>query len=52
MNYITCYVELKIPSQNGVSFVDITNDVNQIINESGLRDGTVTILSKHTTAGN
>lgn len=42
---------LAIESHQPIQFVDITNEVAQAVASAGLRDGTVTIFSRHTTAG-
>lgn len=42
-------IEIKTSSQ--IEFVDITDKVDEIISNSGIREGQVLIYSPHTTAG-
>ena len=46
---ITLYDEIKVETLNGISFHDIKSDIQRLINESGITEGTVTVNSKHTT---
>jgi secondary thiamine-phosphate synthase enzyme len=41
---------LKFATHEPIQFLDITEDVHEVIRDSGLRDGTVTVFSRHTTA--
>ena len=48
MKIITKKLHLETKSQ--MEFVDITTEIEQIIVDSGIREGQVTIYSPHTTA--
>jgi secondary thiamine-phosphate synthase enzyme len=41
---------LAVPTQEPIQFVDITDQVAEAVHASGVRDGIVTIVSRHTTA--
>ena len=41
---------LSLQTTEPIQLVDITDDVASLVRESGLSDGTVTIMSRHTTA--
>ena len=41
---------LEIETREPIEFVDLTDAVVQLVRETGLRDGVVTIFSRHTTA--
>jgi secondary thiamine-phosphate synthase enzyme len=41
---------LNVPTDAPLQFLDITDQVTDLVRESGLRDGTVTVFSRHTTA--
>ncbi len=41
---------LEIPTREPIQFVDLTEEVNNLVRASGLRDGVVTVFSRHTTA--
>lgn len=43
------YSQIEKQSQPGISLIDITRDIRDIIATAGLRDGVVNILSRHTT---
>ena len=43
------YEELKVPTLDGIFFVDITPEIKRIVKESGVHTGSVTVLSRHTT---
>mmetsp|Transcript_15380 Transcript_15380/g.50510 ORF Transcript_15380/g.50510 Transcript_15380/m.50510 type:complete len:195 (+) Transcript_15380:1-585(+) len=45
----TAYEELSLETLHGVSVHDITDEVREVVKRSGCTDGTVTLLSKHTT---
>ncbi len=40
---------LSLESEARVSFVDVTDDVVEIVSESGIRDGLVSLQTRHTT---
>lgn len=42
--------KLEIKSTTQIEFIDITEKVNEIVADSGIREGQVTIYSPHTTA--
>lgn len=42
-------IETKSSSQ--VEFIDITKEVGEVVSDSGIREGQVTVYSPHTTAG-
>lgn len=48
---VSGYEELSVKTSKGIHLVDITKDVKRIVTETGIVEGTVTILSKHTTTG-
>ena len=41
---------IKVKTQKGPEFIDITEEVVNFINKTGVRDGLVAICSQHTTA--
>lgn len=46
---ITNYKEISIPTSTGISVIDITSHIQQILQESSCQEGIVTICSKHST---
>ncbi|HFC36237.1 MAG TPA: YjbQ family protein [Candidatus Moranbacteria bacterium] len=42
---------VDLESKNQIEFMDITNDVDNIIEESGIREGQVLVYCPHTTMG-
>ena len=40
----------KLKTKNGPEFIDITDRVRKIIKQTGIKNGTVIVFSKHTTA--
>ncbi len=48
---VSGYEELSVKTSKGIHLVDITKDVKRIVEETGIVEGSVTILSKHTTTG-
>jgi len=42
--------KLKIKTKKGPQFIDITEDIVDFINKSGIKDGLAAICSQHTTA--
>lgn len=42
---------LPLESKNQIEFMDITEDVKKIVSDSGIREGTVTVFTPHTTMG-
>lgn len=47
--FVTLYEELSVATNRGVSLVDITQDVRNILSKSGCLEGVVTVLSRHST---
>lgn len=47
--YAAYYKEIIVPSLKGIHFSDITKQVQQIIDESGVKEGQINVLSRHTT---
>ena len=43
------YKVMKIPTQKGVQVIDVTEQVRDFVNECGIVDGCVNVMSKHTT---
>ena len=43
--------EIRVQSNSRTDFIDITDHVQQFVNQSGLIDGIITIFIPHTTAG-
>jgi len=43
--------KLTVKTTNHTDFVEITERVQQVVNESGIRDGVCTVFIPHTTAG-
>eukprot|EP01038_Epipyxis_sp_PR26KG_P006563 gene6563-9020_t len=46
---IAHYEELSVQTLNGVSLVDITKEVNEVVQKSNCKEGIVTVLSRHST---
>ena len=46
---VAAFEELIVPTNKGIFFVDISADIRRIVKESGITEGTVTVLSRHTT---
>jgi thiamine phosphate synthase YjbQ (UPF0047 family) len=51
MDLVTYYEEVVVKTVPHVSIVDISKDVAAVVAKSGCLEGTVTVLSKHTTCG-
>jgi hypothetical protein len=47
--FVTHFEELAVPTGRGVSMVDITKDIKDIVTKSGCKEGVATIISKHST---
>lgn len=45
------YKELQYETLHGIHFTDMTPDLREIVKESGIKDGVVSVLSRHTTCG-
>jgi secondary thiamine-phosphate synthase enzyme len=43
--------QLQVTTHRQAEFVDITNEVQQIVRGAGIADGTVTVYCPHTTCG-
>lgn len=50
MNTITKYADLQVSTLNGIHFSDITPQLRKLISDSGVREGVITVISRHTTA--
>ena len=46
---VSYYEELTVPTGTGVSLVDVTKGVAEILKKTGCIEGVVTVLSKHST---
>lgn len=42
---------IKVNSKSQVEFIDITSQVGEVVNSSGVREGQVLVYAPHTTAG-
>ena len=51
MGFVTHYEDLPVKTGRTVSMVDITGDIASIVEKSGCKEGTVTVLAKHSTVG-
>jgi thiamine phosphate synthase YjbQ (UPF0047 family) len=50
LEFMTHYEEIQVgPTDHGMSVLDITDQIEAIVTKSGCREGTVTVLSKHST---
>ena len=47
--FATLFRELEYETLSGIHLTDLTTDVRAIVKESGIREGTVSVLSRHTT---
>ena len=47
--FMTHYEEIKLDTDHGMSIFDITPQIEAIVEKSGCKEGTVTVLSKHST---
>jgi hypothetical protein len=47
---ISVYEELSVPTLLGIHFTDITPEIRKIVAKSGIQNGVVTVISRHTTA--
>ena len=50
-HFATFYKEMGYNTLHGVHFIDLTPDLRAVVKESGIQDGTVNVLSRHTTCG-
>lgn len=48
-SFKTYYKEIQVPTLKGISFHDISPALRQAVEESGVRNGVVYVLTKHTT---
>ena len=51
MSLVTHYEEIVVPTKRGVSLVDITKEVRDILKKTEVKEGVVTVLSRHSTVG-
>jgi thiamine phosphate synthase YjbQ (UPF0047 family) len=49
MEFMTHYEEITLNTDHGMSVLDITPQIEAIVSKSGCQEGTVTVLSKHST---
>ena len=49
LEFVTHYEEIWLDTDHGMSVFDVTGRVEAIVAESGCREGTVTVLSAHST---
>ena len=47
--FVTHFTTLSVPCGRGISLRDITTDVQGIVDSQGIKEGVVTVLSKHST---
>ena len=50
MNTVTKYEDLQVATLKGIHFSDITPQLRKLISDSGVREGVITVISRHTTA--
>ena len=46
---VTHYEEMSVPTKRGLSLIDITKEVSEIIKKTSVTEGVVTVLSRHST---
>ena len=46
---VTFYTELNLPTLKGIHFTDITPNIRSAIETSGVSEGQVNVISRHTT---
>lgn len=51
MNFVTHYEEIQIQTDSGISVHDVTEEVASIVDKTSVKEGVVTVLSKHSTVG-
>ena len=51
MAFVTRFEQLAVKTGRTVSLVDITSEVVEVVEKSGCKEGTVTVLAKHSTVG-
>lgn len=49
LQFMTHYEEIQLDTDHGMSIFDITSQIEAIIAKSECKEGTVTVLSKHST---
>lgn len=49
MEFMAHYEEIELATDHGMSVFDITPQIEEIVSKSGCKEGTVTVLSKHST---
>lgn len=49
MEFMTHYEEIQLDTDHAMSVFDITPQIEDIVEKSGCKEGTVTVLSKHST---
>lgn len=48
-SFVTHFEELPVDTGRGVSMIDITTSIKDIVTKTGVKEGVVTIISKHST---
>lgn len=49
--FCTHYEELSVQTGRGITLKDITQEVAEVVKKTGIKEGVVTVLSKHSTVG-
>ena len=49
LKFTTFYEEIKIPTLKGIHLTDLTPHLNEAIQKSGVTNGQINVLSRHTT---
>ena len=47
---VTKYTEIKVPTLLGIHFSNLTPQLNQFIKDTGVKEGVLTVISRHTTS--
>ena len=48
---VTAYKELKVDTKKGIFLADLTPSLKEMLKESKVKEGVMTVLSRHTTCG-
>lgn len=51
VGFLTAYKELEVPTKKGIFLADLTQSLREMLKESGVKEGSMTVLSRHTTCG-
>ena len=49
--FVTHFEELSIPTGRSITLIDITKDLAEVVQKTGIKEGVLTVLSKHSTVG-